>query len=234
MKLAEIDYISNSNLSLLHRTNPAAKMIFSIALLTSVIISDQWSKLLFLIAVLAVFFIASRIPLKLVLHLVLYALIFSTLFAFIAAKQSWQLGVVVILKAIGASLTTIWLITTTPYVDVFSIFSLFMPRIMIDIFIFTYRSFFVLIEKMERLFKNIQLRGGYHPLRLIMNLRNIASIIGMFILYAFEMSERMYHIYSLRGYNGVLPINVDIWPFKGKDLLITAFGVLILIGVIVL
>jgi cobalt/nickel transport system permease protein len=234
MKLAEIDYISNSNASLFHEMNAAAKMLFTAAVLTAVIISSEWTKLVFLIILMAILFIAAKIPMKVVLHLALYAIIFSSLFALISARQSLYLGLVVVLKALGAALSTIWLITTTSYVDIFSVFSLFMPKILVDVFIFTYRSFFILMEKMEMLFKNIRLRGGYHPLKLMMNLKNIASIVGIFIIHAFEMSERMYQIYSLRGYNGSIALSVELWPLKLRDISVAVFGVFILIGVIII
>ncbi len=127
----------------------------------------------------------------------------------------------------------IWLILTTPYVEIFSILSIIFPSLVVDILFFTYRSFFILLEKLENIMKNIKLKGGYHFFDIIRNLKNIAGIIGLLIIHSFEMSERMYKIYSLRGYDGKLPQgNIKIIN-SNLDYLIIAAGIAVFSGVII-
>ena len=55
----------------------------------------------------------------------LYPVFFSLLFALIMMQQSFEAGIIVIFKAVGAALNMILLITTTSYVDIFKVLSLF-------------------------------------------------------------------------------------------------------------
>ncbi|ABR47829.1 cobalt transport protein [Alkaliphilus metalliredigens QYMF] len=232
MHLAEIDEISNNGNSLLHRTGTIAKVILVMCILASFIITNDLMKLGFLIGVLLILFIIGKVPLNKVIHLGLYPAFFSIIFALLRAQQGWLLGIIVIVKAVGTAFTMILLITTTSYVDIFSFFSLFMPSLLVDIFLFTYRSFFILISKIENLFKNMRLRGGYRSFNIFKNLKNIAAILGMLIIHSFEMSERMYKIYSLRGYQGTIPLRVELWPLKGKDFIFITLGLMILTGTV--
>lgn len=233
MHLAEIDYISNNGRSLLHRCNIFTKFILVLSLLVSFLITNSFEKLLGLISVVIILFIIGKVPFKKIAHLSIYPVFFSLIFAFIISRQSWVMGVVIILRALGAALTMLFLITTTPYVDVFAFLSLFMPSLLVDIFIFTYRSFFILIEKVENLLKNIRLKGGYSPINIIKNLKNIAGAMGVLIIHSFEMSERMYKIYTLRGYNGRIPLYVELFPLKALDISIIILSLIILVGTVI-
>ncbi|SCZ01249.1 energy-coupling factor transporter transmembrane component T family protein [Alkaliphilus peptidifermentans] len=233
MHIAEIDYLSNTTDSPLHRMRAVSKSIFSLLVLASFIISNNIYKLSGLILILLILFAIGKIPYNKVFHLVLYPLFFSLLFAFIRLQQSYILGLIVILKASGAALTMILLITTTPYVDIFALLSKFLPKLLVDIFLFTYRSVFILIEQMENLLKSMKLRGGYRSFNLVKNIKNIAGALGIMIIHSYDMNDRMYQIYTLRGYNGGIPITSDNWPLKGRDVLLIFFSVIILLGTVI-
>ena len=79
---------------------------------------------------------------------------------------------------------------------------------------------------------SIRLRGGYRPTRLILNLKNITAVLGTTLMQSIEMSERMYKIYALRGYNGKLPVQNQLYISSVSDIAYMALGVIILIGVI--
>ena len=53
------------------------------------------------------------------------------------------------------------------------------------------------------------------------------------IIHSFEMGERMYQIYSLRGYNGGIPVAVGVWPLKARDFAVAVCSVLILVLVVI-
>ncbi|AOY75900.1 energy-coupling factor transporter transmembrane component T family protein [Clostridium formicaceticum] len=233
MHLADIDQISNNGDSLLHRAGTVSKIALTFFLLSSFIISNDFVRLGCLMVILFLLFILGRIPLKQVMHLAIYPAFFSTIFAFISAQQSWKLGVIVIMKAVGSAFTMLLLITTTPYIDIFAFLSLFMSSLLVDIFMFTYRSFFILIHKIQNSMKSIRLRGGYRPFNLWMNLKSAAGILGVLVIHSFEMSERMYKIYALRGYKGGIPLNTEIFPLKAIDVGIIIFGIVILVGTVI-
>lgn len=233
MHIAEIDYISNTLNSPLHRLRAISKAIFTLFVMASFIITSNPYKLMGLIIILMLLFSIGRIPYGKVFHLVLYPLIFSSIFAIIRLQQSYILGVVVILKASGAALTMILLITTTSYVDIFGLLSKVLPKLLVDIFLFTYRSVFILIGQIESLLKSLKLRGGYRPFSLLRNIKNIAGAFGILIIHSYEMNDRLYQIYSLRGYKGGITISTENWPLKKGDLAFMLLAAIILVGTVI-
>ena len=233
MHLAEIDQISISGDSLLHQARAISKLILTTLLLASIILTNDAVRLGMIMGVIFILLLFSKVPLMQLGHLILYPVFFSVLFAILRLQQSWVLGLIVLQKAVGAAMTMVLLISTTPYVDVFAVLSLFMPKLLVDILLFTYRSLFILIEQIENLMKSLKLRGGYRPFSLIANLRNIAGAFGILIIHSFEMSDRMYKIYSLRGYQGGIPMTVDIFPLKTIDYTIIILGTITLIGTVI-
>ncbi len=231
MHLADIDYIAVSGKSSMHKAGVFSKIIFTMLLLTSVIITNDIEKILVIIAITLAFFFLSGVPLKQVIHMAMYPAFFSLLFAFIMAQQSLLFGLLIVLKAISAALLMILLITTTTYIDLFSFLSLFLPGLLVDIFLFTYRSFFILLSKLSNLFRSIRLRGGYKPLSLLQNIRNIAGMLGLLVIHSLEMNERMYKIYSLRGYQGKLPVYGRMSIEGVFDIVLIITGIVILTGV---
>ncbi|NCC81613.1 MAG: hypothetical protein EOM04_05040 [Clostridia bacterium] len=233
MNIAHIDNISVNGDSVIHRSGGTAKIIFAVFILSGFLFSTEINKVLLLGVILIIASIISRIPPGTAFGLLIYPLFFSSFFALLIIRESPQEGLLIILKATGAAYSMIWLILTTPYIEIFSILSLIFPSVIIDILFFTYRSFFILLEKMENIMKSIKLKGGYHFLDIIKNLKNIAGIIGLLIIHSFEMSERMYKIYSLRGYDGKLPQG-DMKIIRGnKDYIIILAGIAAFTGVII-
>ncbi len=233
MNLAHIDNVSINGTTKIHKCGPAAKMIFAALLLFGFLFSRELEKIVFLILVIIIISIISAIPFKTALKLLLYPAFFSTFFALIIIKDTPNQGLIIMLKAIGSAFSMIWLILTTPYIEVFSILNLIFPSVIVDILFFTYRSFFILLGKLENILKSIKLKGGYHQFNFIKNIKNIAGIIGILIIHSFEASERMYKIYSLRGYDGKLPSG-NIILIKGKkDYILIVIGIILIIGVLI-
>ncbi|HAE43586.1 MAG TPA: hypothetical protein DCG34_11830 [Clostridiales bacterium] len=232
MHIAEIDNLSLNGDSKLHKAGTISKVVFSVLILTSLIISKDLYRLTSIISIVLIFFAVGKIPIIHIGHLALYPALFSAFFALLSAQQGWVAGAIVILKAVGAALTMLLLITTTPYVDVFSVFSLFMPSLLVDVFLMTYRSFFIILDKVDNLLRSIRLKGGYRPKQLLMNFKTIAAMLGTLIIQSFEMSERMYKIYELRGYSGKIPIRADLKLISKTDYWLLLTGVIILIGTV--
>jgi len=233
MLFSDIDYIASNGKSLFHRAKPVTKILFTFFLLTSVILAKDLPKLGILIGLTFLLMVLAQIPLRKVCHLIFYPVIFSMLFALFRIQQSIALGVTVILKALGAALSMLFLIFTTPYMEIFACFSLFMPGPLVDVFLFTYRSFFILLSQIRNLLKSIRLRGGYHLFSLRYNLKNMASAVGVLMIHSFDMSERMVRIYAIRGYQGKVPLVRKWWPIGGTDCLMIAAAILILIGTVI-
>ncbi|MDP3386209.1 MAG: energy-coupling factor transporter transmembrane component T [Eubacteriales bacterium] len=233
MHIAEIDNLSLNGDSILHKAGTVSKVVLTVLILISMIISKDLYRLTGLISIVLVLFVVGKIPIVQIGHLALYPALFSVFFAVLSAQQGWISGIVVIFKAVGAALTMLLLITTTPYVDVFSVFSLFMPGLIVDIFLMTYRSFFIIADKVHNLMTSIRLKGGYKPWQLLLNFKTIASMLGTLIIQSFEMSERMYRIYELRGYTGRIPIRTDLKPASQTDYWLCLAGMIILTGTVI-
>ncbi len=231
MHLAEIDRISNNTYSYFHSARVASKLVFTILMVTAFIMSDSLVKGLGLLGVILLSFWVSKIPLGIVVQLALYPAFFSSIFAVMEMGNSIVGGFIIIIRAVGAGMTMALLITTTPYTDLFSFLSLWMPTLLVDVFMFTYRGIFILIEKTTNLMKSMRLRGGYHSFNILKNARNIVGTIGVMIITSFDMSERMYKIYSLRGYHGGIKSDVELWPFRIEDVLIMLVAIGAVIGV---
>ena len=70
-------------------------------------------------------------------------------------------------------------------------------------------------------------------MKLLFNLKNAAGALGVMTIHAFDMSERMYRIYSLRGYKGKIPVTRDWWPLRLVDGLLLLFSLIVLTGVLI-
>ncbi|MDD4681401.1 MAG: energy-coupling factor transporter transmembrane component T [Clostridia bacterium] len=233
MHIAAVDHMANNGDSFLHHALPFTKVIMSFLFLAALIFSNQIHKAVFLLVIPVAFILLSGVNVREIFHLALYSIVFSLLFALIQLQQSWTAAVMVMIKALGAALNMLLLIATTPYTDIFAVFSHVLPGVIIDLFIFTYRSLFILIDKLEDMVKSVRLRGGLHPMRLLFNLKNAAGALGVMTIHAFDMSERLYRIYSLRGYNGKIPITREWGPLRWVDILLLLFSLIVLTGVLI-
>ena len=92
-----------------------------------------------------------------------------------------------------------------------------MPAILVDGMFFAYRIFFILTERLGNALTVIKMRGGLSPSNIIFNIRNLAGVIGIIFIDAFGMAERMYQIYSLRGYDGRLHENSEWYRLTRQD-----------------
>ncbi|WP_160723509.1 energy-coupling factor transporter transmembrane component T family protein [Isachenkonia alkalipeptolytica] len=234
MHLAQIDRISNSTYSYFHKALVGSKVLFTVIMVTAFITSNTIAKGLGLLGVILLSFWIAKVPVRLVLQLALYPAFFSSIFALMEMGNSIPGGLLIIVRAVGAGMTMILLITTTPYTDLFSFLSLWMPMLLVDVFMFTYRGIFILIEKTTNLIKSMRLRGGYYSFNVFKNAKNMVGAIGVIIITSFDMSERMYQIYALRGYKGGIKSDVKLWPLGREDLLMILVGILAVIGVNVL
>jgi len=232
MHLSLLDQLSNNGNSFFHKATPIAKIIMTALIVSSMIVTKDMLQLLIIIAILTGFFTMAKLPLKEIGHLCLIPAFFSTLFALFEMQHSIDAGLIIIFRGVGSALAMIFLISTTSYIDIFSVFSLFTPTLMLDLLIFTYRSFFILLDRVNNLLKSIKLRGGLRPFSILANVRSLSGMAAVLLLNTFEMGERMYKIYSLRGYNGSVPVEFNWKPFKVVDYALVLFAIFVLIGVL--
>ncbi|MCM8900305.1 energy-coupling factor transporter transmembrane protein EcfT [Caldicoprobacter algeriensis] len=233
MHLAAIDQMASSGASLFHRAGVPSKLLMTLCLLGAVIGSGDVLALGLLIVILLILHLIARVQFKELVHLLFYPFFFSLLFALLKFQESWASGLLVIFKGTGAALVTLFLLATTPWVEVFAFLSAYLPGLLVDIFLFTYRSFFILIDQVDSLLRSIKIRGGYHPFNVIVNVKNMAAAVGLILLHSFEISQRMYKIYLLRGYDGGIPIVRRWWKLGYPDGVVIVLSAFIVIGMVI-
>lgn len=230
MHLADIDYQALSKRSWLHDRRTDVKVISTLLVLIAVLVAQTLTILVVILCFLFVALIISKLSIKSILQFSFYPLFFSSIFISFLWSTNPTLGLLSLLKALSSAWLMVTLVATTPYVDLFATLSKVLPALIVDLFLFTYRSFFILIEKIGDLMKVIRLRGGYHPYHPIRNIKNFSSALALLFIRAFEMSDRMYQIYSLRGYTGKLPLREEVKPWKLSDFSLITLSFALMIG----
>jgi cobalt/nickel transport system permease protein len=92
-------------------------------------------------------------------------------------------------------------VSTTPYPDLFAPISRVLPRGVGDGLFLTYRAVFALLERIERLWTALRLRGAMaRPLRARFSL--LGEGVGTVVISGFERSQRLYQAMQLRGHSG--------------------------------
>jgi cobalt/nickel transport system permease protein len=230
MHLADIDYQALSKRSWLHDRRTDVKGISTLLVLIAVLAAQNLTILVVILCFLFLALLSSRLSMKAILQLSFYPLFFSSIFISILWSSNPTLGLLSLLKALSSAWLMITLVATTAYVDLFATLSKVLPALLVDLFLFTYRSFFILLEKVSDLMKVIRLRGGYHPYHPIRNIKNFSSALALLFVRAFEMNDRMYQIYSLRGYTGKLPLREEAKPWTLSDFSLILISLILMIG----
>ena len=228
MDIGIIDYFANSGKSLLHRASPLYKIISTVFVLSSIVITNDFIVLLSIYLMLASLVILTRLPFLKIISIAAYPAIFAVLFAISSRNEDWIIPATIILKALCAALAMVILIVTTPYPRVFSSISPFLPRVILEGLYLTYRSLFILLELMGNLLRALRIRGGLSPKRYIKNISNFASGIGLLLIRGFDLSERLYGVMQVRGYSGKIADEEGKRKLSQKDIFPIAVGLFIL------
>lgn len=233
MDLAYIDMTANRGDSIVHRRPAISKFIFTLCIIGGVVMAEGPLELAFLLTVLGGGYFLARISIGKIIHYAFYPAFFSLIFALFQFSNSFSAGMTVIMKAVTAAMALLLLVFTTPYPSLFGLLSNFLPQIIVDGMFFTYRIFFIMISEVRNLLTNLKIKGGYHPFRLLTNLKNLAGAIGVLFIHAFELSERMYKILTIRGYNGRLSVGKKA-KLDYPDYILILFGINVIIMVVLL
>ncbi|MGH7725201.1 MAG: energy-coupling factor transporter transmembrane component T family protein [Candidatus Eiseniibacteriota bacterium] len=232
--LALVDRWASGGRSLWHRASAISKMAFVAMLLVTILTSHSIAYLGGLYVALCALLLFARIPLGPALLLGLYPVLFSSLFILSNWDGTWQMPALLLLRSLAGSLAAVLLVATTPYPDLFAPISRVTPRLVGDGLFLTYRAFFNLLRRAERMWAALRLRGGLSGRGFPRDLRNAGEGLGTLVLHSFDRSERLYAVMQLRGHSGrVCGCRhwahfevVDVWPAAlGVLALVVAFAV---------
>lgn len=219
MDLAYIDNLAVNGQGPLHRAGAWSKLFMLSVVLAGAIFSRGWVPLVAVTALLGVLILVERLPLVKLLPFLGYPLFFAALFALVS--RGWSLfSLLIILKSLTAGLVLIIVLATTPYGELFQVLARFLPTLVIDGLVMTYRCFFLLLDRLANHLKGLKLRGGYSGISFWKNVPRVAAGLGLVFIHSWEMAERMYCIMALRGYEGKFGLltgkagicRYDLWP----------------------
>jgi cobalt/nickel transport system permease protein len=204
MDIARIDYWAVSGTSAIHRASFISKILASAFVVASVVISRDIVTLLCLYAALLFVARAAKLPLLTLVFISAFPGLFAMLYAVSQAGQGWEMPALIILKALTAATAMVLLVCTTPFAEVAGFMGRFLPRVVSDGLFMTYRSFFILIKLLDNFLTALKLRGGLQPRHIVRNAGYMSAGIGIMFIRAYEKSQRLYEVMSIRGYAGKL------------------------------
>lgn len=216
MDIAAVDSSAVLGRSALHTASPRTKTFAFALVLAAVVVTDDVLMLLAVLLLLAACVAACRLPARRVAPLAAYPAVFAAVFAFASAPSALS-ATLIVGKAVTAALAAVLLMFTTPYPQVFGIAQRVMPQIVGDALLMTYRSLFLLAEKLGDLLRAVRLRSGLstgHPLR---SARATARALGGLLLYALDLAQREYDILVLRGYGRRLRVTLPRAAYPAFD-----------------
>lgn len=198
---AQIDYLASAGRSPWHRASAITKLVLVLALVLLAVFSPSRPLLAVLLLTALAMTLSSRLPLRLVLAAASTPLLFSAIFVVASWRGDWAASAVLAMRPMIASLGALWLVGTTPYPDLFAPISRVLPRPIGDGLFLTYRAVFALLERLERLWRALNLRGALKgPIRRRFDL--MGEAVGTIVLSGFERSHRLYQTMLLRGHSG--------------------------------
>jgi energy-coupling factor transporter transmembrane protein EcfT len=199
--LSQIDFLASANGSVWHRASALGKLVLMGGLVLLTVFAPSL-RLLFTVHLVAwLLALTSRVPLRLLAVAASYPLFFSLLFAAATWDGTWEAPLRLVLRPLTASLGAVWLVSTTPYPDLFAPLSRILPRRVADGLFVTYRALFDLMGRAECVWRSLRIRGGASvPARQRLTLAGEG--LATLVLYGFERSQRLYATMMLRGHSG--------------------------------
>jgi energy-coupling factor transporter transmembrane protein EcfT len=198
---AQIDQLASAGRTAWHRASAVAKLLLAAAYVGLAVATPSWGVLVALLASVLALCVTACVPRRLVIAAATTPLLFSAIFVLAHLKADWDEPLVLIARPMVASLTAVWLVSTTPYPDLFAPLSRLLPRGVGDSLFLTYRAVFALLARVERMGSALRLRGAMaRPLR--QRFPILGEAVGTIVLSGFERSHRLYQAMYLRGHSG--------------------------------
>jgi cobalt/nickel transport system permease protein len=200
--LTLVDTWASAGTSAFHRASALSKLAFVVLILVSILSSTSpiflgglWVGLILLV-------ILSGVPLLPALGLSLYPVLFSSLYLLSRWDGNLTEPTVIVLRSLSSSLTAVLLVATTPYPDLFAPIARVTPRLVGDGLFLTYRAFFLLVARADRMWIALRLRGGLTGRGLPRDFRAAGEGLGSLVIHSYDRSQRLYAIMHIRGHSG--------------------------------
>lgn len=221
---AQIDYLASSGRSAWHHASAFGKLLLAALLVTLAVFTSSWMLLAALLATVLGLCLSARVPARLVAAAAAAPFFFSFVFVIATWSGSVHGPFLRMMRPMVASLTAIWLVSTTPYPDLFAPLSRVLPRVVADSLFLTYRAVFALMSRTERLWRALILRGAVGR-RGRRRYELLGEAVGTMVLSSFDRSQRLYQTMLLRGHSGRICGCRHYLEFTRADLLVLAAAV---------
>jgi cobalt/nickel transport system permease protein len=198
---AQIDWLASAGRSPWHRASAVTKLALTSLFVALAVFTPSWGVLLGLVLTALGLCVGAALPLRLIGAAAATPFFFSFVFVLAHWKGDWDEPLILLMRPMVASLSAVWLVGTTPYPDLFAPLSRVLPRAVADSLFLTYRAVFALLNRIERLWKALFLRGafargGTH------RYTRFGEAVGTVVLSSFDRSHRLYQTMLLRGHSG--------------------------------
>jgi cobalt/nickel transport system permease protein len=200
--LARVDLWASSGRSVWHRASALSKLLFVAVTLGVILFAPSLPFIAGLYLALCALVILAGVPLGSAILLGLYPVLFSSLYLLANWEGDWRLPAILLLRSLASSLLAVLLVSTTPYPDLFAPIARVTPRLVGDGLFLTYRAFFLLVDRAERMWAASKLRGGLSGRGLPKDLRFAGEGLGQLVLHSYDRANRMYAVMHLRGHSG--------------------------------
>ena len=198
---AQIDFLASAGRSPWHRASALPKLLLTGLYVTLAVITPSWGVLVVLLATVLGLCASAQVPRRLMLAAATTPFLFSFIFVLAHFRTDWDDPLVLFARPMVASLTAVWLVSTTPYPDLFAPLSRVLPRGAGDSLFLTYRAVFALLARVERMWTALRLRGAMaRPVNQRFPL--MGEAVGTVVLSGFDRSHRLYQAMQLRGHSG--------------------------------
>ncbi len=198
---AQVDYVASAGRSVWHRASAVTKLGATALAVGVAVFMPGWPALLVMLGTAIILVATAQMPPRLILAAATTPLLFATIFLIAGWRGGIENAAVLGLRPVIASLVALWLVGTTPYPDLFAPLSRLMPRTLGDGLFLTYRAVFSLLDRVERLWKALSLRGALEG-PITRRTGMMGEAVGTVVLYGFERSHRLYQVMHLRGHSG--------------------------------
>jgi cobalt/nickel transport system permease protein len=222
--LASLDLRASRGGTPWHRASALSKLLLGLGLLVGILASHRLETVIVLHAAAWILVLTCGAPVRLVLTAAAYPLFVASLFLIATWQAPLVAQIELLLRPVTAVLVALWLVATTPYPDLLAPISRLLPRSLADGLFLTYRALFDLLERAERMWRLLRVRGSANaslPSRLTTAGQGLATLV----LHGLERSQRTYAAMRLRGHTGRVCGCRHYAEFSSADLWVAAMAV---------
>jgi cobalt/nickel transport system permease protein len=218
-----IDHYANNLSSHMHKASTLSKLISTTLALGITMFTSSSLALMIDFLLILMFMAIAELPVFRMLQWALYPAFFASLFALSQLPYSFILPIITMFKAVNTALIMLFLVSTTPYPELFSVISIPSQTIG-NVAFLTYRFFFMFIDQTSKRFTAMKARGGLAG-DWRKRVDNLANFVGLIFVISFEISENVYSAMKTRGYSGKIFCHRKMGRrFSKNDLMPAAFA----------